>query len=108
MLYPILCAYDIFNNLKEFIKYFLNIPGVPMCYNLPASLSILRGIGDPSSCSYVFRWTLVRIPPGRLLNLEGGLFLNRGEPFITLKAILVPHYVCGDTSLGGVLYTLNY
>ena len=101
-------AYDISNNLKGFAKRFLDIPRVLMYYNLPASLSTLRGIGDPSPCLYVFRWTLVYIPPNRFLNLERGLFLNRGEPSMVLKAILVLRYIYGNTFLGGVLYTLNY
>ena len=50
----------------------------------------------------MFRWILVCIPPGRFLNLGGGFFLNRGKPSMVLKAILVPHYVYGDISPGGV------
>ena len=79
-----------------------------MCYNLPASLSILRGIGDLSPCLYVFRWTLVCIPPNYPLSLGGGLFLNRGELSIVLKVTLVPRYVCGNTSPGSVPYTPGY
>ena len=108
MLRPILCAYDVSNNPKGSAEHFLDIPRVPMCYNLPASLSTLRGIGDFSPCPYVFRWTLVRIPPGCFLNLGGGFFLNYGEPSTVLKAILVPYYVCGNTSPGGVPYTPGY
>ena len=37
-----------------------------------------------------------------------GVFLNRGEPSMALKVILVPHYIYGNISPGGVLYTLNY
>ena len=79
-----------------------------MCYNLPASPSILRGIGDPSPYSYVFRWTLVCIPPGRPLNLGKGFFPNCGEPSIAPKAILALRHICGNTSPGGVPYTPNY
>ena len=32
--------------LKDLPSIFLNIPWVSMCYNLPASLSILQGIGN--------------------------------------------------------------
>ena len=79
-----------------------------MCYNLPASPSILRGIGDPLPCPYIFRWTLVYIPFNRPLSLGGGFFLNREEPSMVLKAILVPRYVYGNTSPGGVPYTPGY
>ena len=79
-----------------------------MYYNLPASLFILRGIGDPSPCLYVFRWILVCIPPGRPPNLEGGFFLNRGELSMVLKAILVPRYICGNTSPESVSYAPGY
>ena len=108
LLYPILCAYNVFNNPEGSAEYFPDIPWVPMYYNLLASPSILRGIGDPLPCLYVFRWTLVRIPPGRFLNLEGGFFLNRGKPSMALKATLVPHYIYGNTFPGGVPYTLSY
>ena len=79
-----------------------------MYYNLLASPFILRDISDPSPCSYIFQWILVRIPPNRFLNLGGGLFLNRREPFIVLKATLVPHYIYGNISPGGVPYTPGY
>ena len=108
MLRPILCTYDISNNPESSAEHLLNIPRVPICYNLPTSLSILRGIGNPSPCPYMFRWTLVCIPPGRPLSLGGGFFPNYGEPSIFLKTILVLHYVCGNTSPGGISYTLNY
>ena len=108
LLRPILCTYDISDNPKGFVRHFLDIPWVPMCYNLPANLSILQGIGDPSPCLYVFRWTLIRIPLNRPLSLGGGLFPNRGEPSIVLKTILVPRYVYGNTFPGGVPYTPNY
>ena len=108
MFYPILCTCDVSDNPEGFIRHFPDIPRVPMYYNLPASLSILQGIGNPLPCLYVFRWTLVYIPPNRPLNLGGGFFLNRGEPSMALKAILVPYYICGNTSPGGVPYTLNY
>ena len=101
-------ACDVFNNPEGFAEYFLNILWVLMCYNLPASPSILQGIGDPLPCLYMFRWTLVRIPLGRPLSLGRGFFLNRGEPFMVLKATLVPHYICGNTSPGGVSYTPGY
>ena len=108
LLCPILCVCDVSDNPEGFTEHFPDIPRVPMCYNLPASLSILQGIGDPSPYLYILQWTLVYIPPNRLLNLKGGFFLNRGEPSMALKVILVPRYVCGDISPGGVLYTLNY
>ena len=108
MLRLILCIYNISDNPKGFAERLLDIPRVSMCCNLPASLFILQGIGDPSPCLCMFRWTLVYIPPGRLLSLGKGLFPNRREPFITLKAILVPYYICGNTFPGGVPYTLNY
>ena len=79
-----------------------------MCYNLPASLSILQGINNPSLYPYIFRWTSIYIPPGYPLNLEGGFFLYREQPSMVLKATLVPRYVCGNASPGGVPYTLNY
>ena len=103
-----MCAYDVSNNPKESIGHFLDIPWVPMCYNLLASLSILQGIGNLLPYLYVFRWTLVRIPPNYPLNLGRGFFPNRGEPFIILKIILVPYYVYNNTSPGGVLYTPGY
>ena len=108
LLCPILYVYDVFNNPKGFAEYFLDVPWVLIYYNLPASLSILQGINNPLPYLYVFRWILVYIPPGRFLNLKRGFFLNCGKPFIILKVILVPHYICGNTSPGGVLYTLNY
>ena len=79
-----------------------------MCYNLPASPSTLRDIGNLLPCSYIFRWILVYIPFDRFLNLEGGVFLNRGELSMALKARLVLHYIYSNTSPGGVLYTPNY
>ena len=79
-----------------------------MYYNLPASLSILQGISNPLPYLYVFRWTLVRIPPNRFLNLGGGFFLNRGEPSMALKTTLVSRYIYGNTSPEGVPYTLGY
>ena len=103
-----MCACDISNNPKGSIGHLLNIPRVPIYYNLPASPFILRGIGNPLPYPYVFRWILVYIPPGYPLNLGGGLFLNRGEPSMALKAILIPHYVYGNISPGGVPYTLGY
>ena len=108
MLYFILYVYDVSDNPKGFTKRFLNIPQVPVCYNLPASLFILRGIGNPLPCSCVFRWILVRIPPGRFLNLGKGFFPNRGELSIAPKATLVPRYIYGNISPGDVPYTLNY
>ena len=79
-----------------------------MYYNLQASLSTLRNINNPLPYPYIFRWILIRIPPGRPLSLGRGFFLNRREPFMALKAILVPRYVYGNTSPGGVLYTPGY
>ena len=80
-----------------------------MYYNLPASLSTLQGIGNPSPYLYIyFRWTLVRIPPNYPLNLGKGFFPNRKEPSMVLKAILILYYIYNNTSPGGVLYTLNY
>ena len=108
LLCPILCAYDVSDNPEGSVKYFLDILWVPMYYNLPASPSILRGIGDLLPYPYVFRWTLVYILPGRFLNLGGGLFPNRREPSKVLKTILVPRYVCGNIFPGGVPYTLGY
>ena len=108
LLCPILYIYDVFNNFKGFAEYFLNIPWVFMCYNLPVSLSILRGIGDPLPCLYVFRWILVCIPSGCFLNLGGGFFLNRREPSMVLKAILVLYYIYGNIFPGGVPYTPGY
>ena len=104
----ILYACDVSDNPEGFAEHFLDIPRVPMCCNLPASPFILRSISDPLPYSCVFRWTLVCIPPGRFLSLGEGFFLNCGEPSMVLKAILVPRYVCGDISPGGVPYTLNY
>ena len=108
LLYPIFCACDVSDNPEGFAEHFLDISWVFMCYNLPASLFILRGISDFSPCLYVFRWTLVCIPLSCFLSLEGGFFLNRGEPSMVLKAILVPRYVCGDIFPGGVPYTPGY
>ena len=79
-----------------------------MYHNLPASPFILQGIGNPLPYPYVFRWTLVYIPPGRLLSLKKGFFLICKEPSIALKARLVPYYICGNISPGGVPYTLSY
>ena len=56
----------------------------------------------------MFRWTLVYIPPNRPLNLGGGFFLNRGEPSMVLKAILILYYVYNNTSPGGIPYTPGY
>ena len=103
-----MCAYNVSNNPKGSTEHLLDIPRVPIYCNLPASPSILQGIGDPLLYLYVFRWTLVCIPPGRFLNLGGWLFLNRGEPSIALKAILIPRYICGNISPGGVFYIPNY
>ena len=75
-----------------------------MCYNLLVSFFILQGIGDLLPCLYVFRWILVYIPLNRSLSLGGGLFLNRGEPFMVLKAILVLRYVYGNIFPPGVPY----
>ena len=108
MLCPILCAYDVFNNPKEFTKHFLDILWVPMYYNLPINLSILQSIGNPLPCLYIFRWILIRIPLNYLLNLGREFFLNRREPSTVLKATLVPRYICGNTSPEGVPYTPNY
>ena len=76
MLYPILCAYDVSNNHEGYAEHLLDIPRVSMYYNLPASPFILQDIGDLSPCLYVFRWILVRISPGRFLNLGGGFFFK--------------------------------
>ena len=103
-----MCAYDVSDNPKGFAKRFLDIPWVSICYNLLASLFILQGISDLLLCLYGFRWTLVYIPPGRFLSLEKGFFPNCGEPSMVLKTTLVPHYVYGNISPGGVFYTLNY
>ena len=100
-----MCVYNIFNNPKGFTKYFLNISRVFMCYNLPASLFTLQGINNPLPYLYIFRWILVYIPPGYFLNLGRGFFLNRGEPSMILKAILILRYVYNNSSPGGVLYT---
>ena len=108
MLCLILCVYDVSDNPEGFAQRFLDIPRVPMYCNLPASLSILQGIGNPLPYSYVFRWILVCISPGRFLSLGKGFFLNYGESFMVLKAILVPRYVYGNTSPGGVPYMPNY
>ena len=56
----------------------------------------------------MFRWILICIPPDCSLNLGGGFFPNYREPFMVLKAILIPHYVYGNTFPGGVLYTPGY
>ena len=103
-----MCIYNVSNNPKRSTEHFLNIPWVPMYYNLLASLSILQGIGKPLPYPYIFRWILIRIPPNRPLNLGGGFFLNYKEPSMALKAILVPHYVYSNTSPGGVPYTPGY
>ena len=103
-----MCACDVFDNPEGFSEYLLDIPWVLMCYNLPASLSTLQGIGDPLPYPYVFQWTLVCIPPGCPLNLRGGFFLNRREPSMALKVILVLHYIYGNTSPEGVPYTPGY
>ena len=108
LLRPILYAYDVSDNPKGFVGYFLDILWVFMYYNLLVSPSILRGIGNPLPYLYVFRWILVYIPPGCPLSLGGGFFLNCGEPSMVLKAILVLYYVCGDTFPGGVPYTPGY
>ena len=36
------------------------------------------------------------------------VFLNRGEPSMVLKTILVPRHVYSDIFPGGVLYTPGY
>ena len=103
-----MCTYDVSNNPKGFIRHFLDIPWVLMCYNLPANPSILQGIGDLSPYPYVFQWTLVRIPFNYSLNLGGGFFLNYGELSMVLKTILVLYYICGNISPGGVPNILSY
>ena len=108
LLCPILYTYDVFNNPKRSAKYFVDIPWVSIYYNLPASPFILENISDLLPYLYTFRWTFIRIPPGRFLNLEKGFFPNRKKPSIALKAILIPYYIYGNTSLGGVPYTPNY
>ena len=70
--------------------------------------TVNRDIGDLLQYPCVFRWTLVCIPPGYLLNLGNGFFLNRGGLSMVLKTTLVPRYVYSDTSLGGVPYMPSY
>ena len=41
LFYPILCACDVSDNPEGYVKYFLDILWVLMCYNLPANLFIL-------------------------------------------------------------------